>query len=146
MSLLGSKEELTGINIKGRLIHEYNNDFNQYVNTLDAGFNMIKKIYFKIIDEESIIKLQNIISRWKTKNPTFKIPIYQSERNAYIICLTSQKFMWHVGPKMMNDKKNKKDWYNKSFDIKFDVKKHKFPQQNTIEGLQFILKYIDLEI
>lgn len=146
MNLLGKKEELPGTEIKGRLIKEYNKDFLNYIESPENGFNMIKKIYFKITDVESINKIYNVIKKWKINNTNFKIPLYKSDGNSIIIYLCSQKFAWTVGPQMIENKKNKKEWIDKTFTIKFDVKSYNFPSQKTIEGLQFIIKYIDLEI
>lgn len=144
--MFGKLSELEGCLIKGILVKDPNIDFQNYINNDNTGLSSIRNIYLKIIDIESINKINNVIKNMLPNKSKVKIPLYKSAEGGLLVKFTTRKMHWAVGNNINNNKKNKQNWFNQTFIIKFTPKKYFFYQEKSIEGLQFIIKYIDLEI
>lgn len=134
--------------ISGIITPNENAEFLKYLQSLpNFGMNDISKISIKIIEPELIQKIKNITYTWNpNRSKNFRVPVYKHPEGGMLVNFHCSKLSWYIGPKMIEDKPNKKDWINKTFKIGFDIKKYSFKSDRENEGIQFIIKFLDLEI
>lgn len=106
--------------------------------------NDIKNIYIKILDDEFVQKIKNIllISK-KTLKPDekFYTPIFYAKEGGLLVKLSTQKLSKYMGQLML--KTPRKEWFDKKYSVEFSFKKYSY---DSNKGVHFILKSIDLII
>lgn len=141
------------ITLEGYLNSDHNLDL--FAQVESGPLNNIKHIYIKILDDEDVDKLKNILKQWSSNNKIYT-PISYADEGGLLIKINTQKLSKYMGILML--KTERKEWFNKKFKVRFLIKKYSFvnnfkrkendeyDNKSKIHGIHFILKNIELLI
>jgi len=136
--------------MQGKLTGYLNFSNNCDLQLLSNGgdLNSLKNIYIKILDNDEILKLRNIMNNFNEhKVDKLNMPIKICNEGGYLVKLNTIKFSKCLSNAMLNTPRDK--WNNQEYLVKFKILKYEFKTKNTdsiIKGARFLLTSIKLNI